>query len=308
MDSKMSIKTRSVSDSIKDLLAELEAHIDFDEDDERPQPEIIAPLSDIVGEMEVMVNDAHAARPRRDGVRTVIIGKPNVGKSTLFNALVQDDRAIVTPYPGTTRDVIDERLMVADALLMVSDTAGIRLNPEAIESQGITRAMDRAHEADILVVTMDISEPVDHEDERLLRLAKDRRCLLILNKMDKCVSEPRFKAPDWIEPEKILKVSALNSQGIELVREALASIAKEILAVDDDHEIGSLNKRAALLMEQALKYIKEPYDQIKAGVYAPPELLAISLRNALDGIGEITGESVDHGILDRVFERFCIGK
>lgn len=308
MDSKISLKTRALSNSIKDLLAELEAHIDFDEDDERPRPDTLGPLNEIASAMDEMVRAAHSARPRRDGIRTVIIGKPNVGKSTLFNALVGDDRAIVTPYPGTTRDVIDERLMVADALLMVSDTAGIRLDPESIESQGINRAMARANEADILVLTLDVSRPLDQEDERLLSFAQDKRCLIVLNKIDKCLAEPSFKGPHWIDPDRILKVSALNSQGLSLVLEALGHMAKEILSVDDDHDIGSLNKRAALLMEQALESVKRPLSQMNAGVWVEPELLAISLRTALDAMGEITGESVDHGILDRVFERFCIGK
>jgi tRNA modification GTPase len=309
LDHKVSLRVKQLSDSLKDLLADLEASLDFDEDDERPAPETAGPLTRIAKEMEEILKASHRARPIKEGIRTVIIGKPNVGKSTLFNALAQDERAIVTPYPGTTRDAIEDYLRVGPASLLITDTAGVRVDPAPIEAEGITRTLRKIEDSDMALAVFDAQSKLDMEDQELLEMIRDKVSIAVINKMDQCASEPSPELPGWLAPNRIARISALTGEGMERLMEIITDCAQSFLNPDEEFESRtSLNQRAALLMESALGYVREPLEQVRSGRAPEPELVAYSVGKALESLEEITGERVEQGILERVFERFCVGK
>jgi tRNA modification GTPase len=308
LDRKVSSRTRQISNELKDLLADIEACIDFDEDDERPFPEILEPLKSIAGNMEDMIRASEIARPRREGVKTVIVGKPNVGKSTLFNGFLNEDRAIVTPLPGATRDTIDEYLNVGDKAVLLTDTAGVRIDPEPIEAEGIARTLKKIQEADIVLLILDATAPLDQEDERLLELTMEKPGLVVLNKIDKCETAPPSGSIERVSSKVVVGISALTGAGMDHLHQALDDLASRLLSGHDDPEDAALNQRAAMLMESSLGYVREPLEKMEEGRWMAPELVAFSLNRALECLEEITGERVEEGILERIFERFCVGK
>ncbi len=308
LDASLSREIRDISDKIKDLLAVVEAHIDFDEEDEKIPPEPTEALEEILDKINSLKRDAESARTRREGLSTVIVGKPNVGKSTLFNALMKADRAIVTPFPGTTRDPVDDYILLGDLSFVLCDTAGIRSNPDPIEDEGIRRARERMDCADIIIAVLDGSTPLDEEDSAVLAACREKQTVVAINKMD-LVKE--HESPCW-EPgssdQLCARISAKTGKGLAKLRDLLAAMGESRAMPGALSSHGSLNRRGLLLMEAATPRIEGLLKRLQSGREIEPEIVSLELRRALEPLEEVTGERVDEGVLDRIFERFCVGK
>ncbi len=303
----LSSEIGTLSSALKDVLAELEAYIDFEDDDEIPQPAIAPRIRGVLEEMEALGMREEKARLRRDGLHAAIVGKPNVGKSSLFNALVEFDRAIVTPHPGTTRDTIDARITLEDVALILSDTAGMREKPDPIEEQGIQRSFTVLDEADLAVLVLDASRPPDRHDELILDACGSKDTILVLNKIDLGQSEQLVRFAEAHREAPSVQVSATTGRFLDELKQLMARMVSEKTSAVEFSGPAGLGKRAVLLLQAASRHLQSVCPVHEP--FAPgPEIMALEIRAALDCLGEITGEQLDDGVLDRVFERFCIGK
>jgi tRNA modification GTPase len=304
LDGSSSAEICEISDGLKDVLAELEAHMDFDEDDEDPPPDPHTRLARTITRIQALKRMIESGRMRREGIRVVISGKPNVGKSTLFNALVRSDRVIVTPYPGTTRDAVDDYLVLDDIAFLLCDTAGIRDNPDPVEEEGIKRTRERIRGADVVVVVLDGSALPNDEDRNVLTACRGKRTLLVLNKMDLgLVVAPQDQT--LCLGCATVPLSAKTGKGIGSLESRLTEIGLELLE-SDVH--GGLSPRCLQPLESAEAHVGKALAAFPNGESMVPEIVSLELRSALSHLEEITGEKVDEGILDRIFERFCVGK
>ena len=308
LDRQVSARVLEISDALRDLLAELEAHLDFDEDDEEPIPDPIPALQTILEKMRALKENAEVGRIRREGLRAVIVGKPNVGKSTLFNALLRRDRTIVTPYPGTTRDTVDEYLLLGEVSILLCDTAGIRREPDPIEKEGISRTLDRINEDDLLITVLDASGPLEAEDNEVLAACAGTEAVLVLNKIDlgQAIRLDHPELQPFLGPRVCL--SAKTGAGMDALTHSLRVFGEQKAVLPTSRQEGSLSHRAVLLLEAAAMPIEAVLDTYKRDGPVPPVIVALETRSALRSLGEITGQGVDEGVLDRIFERFCVGK
>jgi tRNA modification GTPase len=308
LDRTLSKEVHEISNALKDILAELEAYIDFDEDDLEPPPEIEGPLREVFSKMEKLGSNSEKGRISRDGANTVISGKPNVGKSTLFNALMRIDRMIVTPYPGTTRDPVDDYLLLDGMAFRLWDTAGIREDAEPVEEEGIRRSRARLDDADVILAVLDGSAAPDEEDAAVLDAGRGREMIVVLNKADLGLAiDPKGQSLG-LKDVPLVAISAKTGEGLDSIERLLVEIGSKLTRGDFGDSLTSLNSRCLVLMEASCIPLKKLLNSFERGEKVEPEIVSVELRRALGSLEEITGERVDEGILDRIFERFCVGK
>jgi len=308
LDDPMSREIVGISESLKDILAALEAHLDFDEEEEEPVPDFRLPLQQILRRIETMILKGEASRIRREGINAVIAGKPNVGKSTLFNALTKSDRVIVTPYPGTTRDLVDDYLRLGDLCLLLCDTAGIRDNPDRIEEEGIIRTRSRVEAADLVLAVVDAASPLSAEDLAVLDVCRGKPTIVVLNKTDLgLLVDP---AAESLGPSSRPRVpmSAKTGNNLDMLEAFMATAGKSILSGASAELSGSVSSRGILLLESSVAVLANLVHSLDRDHSPKPEIVALEIRRTLAPLEEITGQGVDEGILDRIFERFCVGK
>lgn len=297
-----------LEDRITDATAEVEARVDFAEDVggiETPAHvrEAIAAVS---GELEVLLAGAPWARAVREGVRVPLMGRPNAGKSSLFNALLGEDRAIVTDEPGTTRDRVSERLAIAGVPVTLSDTAGVRLATNPVEAMGVARALAALEGAAVVLWVVDASQPLQPEDESLSASLHGRRVLVALTKSDLA----RVTTPEQVLARleggeaRALPVSSVTGEGLAELRDALASL----LGADQAGGLAGAvaNPRHADALARSRDGLGRAALAAEQG--APGEIVALELRDALAAMGEVTGRNASEELLERIFARFCIGK
>ncbi len=301
LDKGMSSRIASITSTLKDIVAELEAHMDFDEEDENPAPDPESRLASLIPEFTALQRSVESSRMHRDGIRVVIAGKPNVGKSTLFNSLMGSDRVIVTPYPGTTRDPVDDFLVLNGVGFLLCDTAGMRQEPDPIEREGILRTQQRIDSADIAIVVLDGSAPLDEEDERVLCTCSEKASITVLNKADLGLVADSGVA---LLQGTAIPISARTGFGIQELEEQLRIAGSTLFSSDAGSLLSSWCVQPLTSAEQ---HVRATLDGLQTKSMAP-EIIALELRKALEYLEEITGEKADDGILDRIFERFCIGK
>ncbi len=307
----LSRETHMLRGTLADALARVEAAVDFPEDDlpELVDDALFSGLRVARAQMTRLLDTARAGRLYREGASVAIVGRPNVGKSSLFNALLRDTRAIVSPLPGTTRDRIEEAASIGGVPLRLVDTAGLRHTEDAIEQAGVDIARAALREADAVLFVVDASSPLTVEDQRIADELRGATVpvLVACNKADRVPGQPPKDAAPLPHPapegfQKTCPVSALTGAGLDLLEAALGAAllggtaASETPVVSRLHQADSL-RRAAECVDRAL----DNRD-------ASPELLAFELREALTALGEITGETTPEDLLDIIFGQFCIGK
>lgn len=299
---KLSQRVRSLQDPLLDWMALLEAQIDFPEDDipASTRAEHVARADAVLAEIDALLASAEAGRVLRDGVRVAIVGKPNVGKSSLLNALLGEARAIVTDVPGTTRDSIEEWLSLEGIPMRVVDTAGIRHAPDAIEALGIERSRRHLAACDLALVVLDATQPLDAEDRAILHLSAERPRIAVLNKMDAAGAGDPLDDPDLPR----MAVSALRGEGIRELSRAIAARVCGGLDVEHEEVGGNLRHRDALYRSRS--HVAAARGTAAQGL--PADFISIDLRAAVVALGEITGASVTDEILHRIFSQFCLGK
>ena len=291
---------RDAQEQLTTLLAGLEAHIDYP--DEIDEEEAVSGLNEGLDRLIDSLNaaiDERSARIVREGLRVALCGRPNAGKSTLFNALLGEEKAIVTAIPGTTRDVLDGSFTLDGCRVLLSDTAGLRDSEDVVEQIGVERARKTLQEADVALLVVDASQPLTEEDKALLATAFDCPCATLLNKQDAAVVTPE-EAAALNAPSPILSLSAKNGDGLDDVRAFLRTQLKAPQQLLLTHE------RHMAVARQALERLEAARDSLLQD--APADFAAVDLHEALYLLGRITGESVDEKLLDDIFSRFCVGK
>jgi tRNA modification GTPase len=296
----LSRRVHALREQVLDSLADLEAALDFTEDVEAPDEHetsiALERLAEELGRLGALAG-ASASRERLPCV--VICGRPNAGKSTLFNTLVGSDRAIVTPVPGTTRDAVSETCEIAGERVRLLDTAGLRATGDEVEKIGVTVAERAAETADVLLYTIDSTQVANDEDREFLRMRRGTPVLVVGTKGDlPSAGVPSATASPIVD----VNVSAVTGEGLETLRGAIGSrlgfaeAGEEILVLDRHREALSAAEAA----------VREAHDLLRA--HSGPELAAAALRRALTALGEITGETATEELLERIFSTFCIGK
>ncbi len=303
LQGKLANPIRSLRATCLDILAEVEARIDF-EDDLPPlnEAQICAQLQEVYQQVTKILATADKGELLRSGLKVAIVGRPNVGKSSLLNAWSKSDRAIVTNLPGTTRDIIESTLVVGGIPIQVLDTAGIRDTTDTVEQIGVERSRYAAKSADLILLTIDAAAGWTLEDEAIYWQVKHRPLILIINKTD--LAEPKLiQYPPEIK-QVVFTVAATN-QGIDDLETAiLASIeTQKITATNLDLAI---NQRQAAALTRAKVALEQVQKTINESL--PLDFWTIDLRGAIQALGEITGEDVTESVLERIFSRFCIGK
>jgi tRNA modification GTPase len=293
-DGSVSRRIAPLKNQLVELIALLEAGIDFAEDDVSvaPAAEILRRIQPVLDGVTVLARSFQYGSLVHGGITLAIAGRPNVGKSSLFNALLEQDRAIVTDIPGTTRDLVSEHLSIGGIPVKLYDTAGIRQATGLVETLGIERSYQAMADADLALIVLDASRPADAEDEALL--ARAHRHLLVANKCD--------LAP---APPGALAVSALTGQGIPELRAAiLAAVAPPGAWEDETGFITSA--RHEQLLRETVSFLEKATAAVEAGI--PHEMLLLDLYAALQPLDAVTGATTADDILNRIFSTFCIGK
>ncbi|PSO78035.1 MAG: tRNA uridine-5-carboxymethylaminomethyl(34) synthesis GTPase MnmE [Cyanobacteria bacterium QS_4_48_99] len=286
-----------------EILAEVEARIDFEEDlPPLDESDIRTRLQDALAEVNRILATADQGELLRSGLKVAILGRPNVGKSSLLNAWSRSDRAIVTEIPGTTRDVVESQLIVGGIPIEVIDTAGIRDTAETVEKMGVERSRHAAQAADLILLTIDSQAGWTTEDEQIYQQVEHRPVILVINKTDLASAEAVQPPPALTQT---VTTAAATNQGIEHLEEAiLASVQTgNLTAAETDVAI---NQRQAAALTRAKTALEQVQETIHAQL--PLDFWTIDLRSAIQALGEITGEEVSESVLDRIFSRFCIGK
>lgn len=285
-----------------DILAEIEARIDF-ADDLPPldEAEIEQQLEAVLTQVKEILATAEQGELLRRGLKVAIVGRPNVGKSSLLNAWSRTDRAIVTDLPGTTRDVIESTLVVEGIPVQVLDTAGIRETGDTVEKIGVERSRRAAENADLVLLAIDGSSGWTDGDREIYEQVKHKPLILIVNKID--LAQPKSITKSAIK--RVVYTSATNGQGISDLERQIVSLANQGKVMMANSEV-AVNQRQAAALVRARVALEQVQETVKNQL--PLDFRTIDLRGAIQALGEITGEEVTESVLDRIFSRFCIGK
>ncbi len=287
-----------LSSELKDILCQTEYALEFEEDDRfNPIKKIKDRLRKLEIEIGRIIAKGESERFLREGALVVIVGKPNVGKSSIFNCLLERERAIVTEIPGTTRDILEERIVIAGTPIRLVDTAGLRKTRKKVEVLGVNKTSDYLTDADLVLTVFDNSKPIDSEDKRVMKDTKNKNHLLIINKID-LKNRLNQKFFNGTGNKKIIRTSARYNQGINELRKYLT---KQFESKDRD-EYFITNRRHI----EALKRTVQAIAKTQKETYL--ELIAQEIRNANDALCEITGKITNEDILNQIFAQFCIGK
>ncbi|MEA5511631.1 tRNA uridine-5-carboxymethylaminomethyl(34) synthesis GTPase MnmE [Crocosphaera sp. UHCC 0190] len=303
LQGKLAQPIRQLRHTCLDILAEIEARIDFEEDLLPLDENVVSEgLEAILRQVETILSTADQGELLRTGLKVAIVGRPNVGKSSLLNAWSRSDRAIVTDLPGTTRDVVESQLVVGGIPIQVLDTAGIRETVDQVEKIGVERSRLAARQADLILLTIDAQVAWTREETEIYQPIAHLPVILVINKID--LATPDFSQfPAQIK--HIVKTSAAQNQGIDGLEKAiLASVHQENLkAANLDLAINQRQAAALTRAKIALQQVEETINN-----QLPLDFWTIDLRTAIQALGEITGEEITESVLERIFSRFCIGK
>jgi tRNA modification GTPase len=304
---KFSKKIDAMRHDILAMIAHLEASIDFPEDDidDVVTEEVRSRIEIIRSQISGLLATAKTGKILRDGLETAIIGKPNVGKSSLLNALLQETRAIVTNVPGTTRDSIEEYANIGGIPLRIIDTAGIRDTDDFVEKLGVDKARAYIEHASLVLVLFDFSREISSEDEDIIKLVKDKEALILINKTDLKGYLSVAKIREKLPLHKFIEISTVEETGLDQLRTAITDMVYSDQVQQGESAFVN-NAREANILHVADTHLKEALMTIEHEMSA--DFVVIDLRSAWEKLGEITGDTVGEDIIDEIFSQFCIGK
>lgn len=307
LDGTLAQLIRTIREDLIALIAHLEVAIDYPEEDieELTMDETAAKLRPILGQIDNLLATANRGRLLRDGIVTAIVGRPNAGKSSLMNALLRENRAIVTDVPGTTRDSIEEAITIEGIPVRLIDTAGIRETDDIVEKIGVDRAKEYLESAQIVVCVIDASKPLTVEEEVMLRSTSGKNTIVFLNKADKGAVITESTVSDYGEFTVIATISAANGEGMDVLAEAVKQLVYGGTVQNESTALLS-NVRHITLMEQAKSQLETSLSTIESGL--PVDFVVTDMREAWERLGDITGDSLRESMVDELFSRFCLGK
>jgi tRNA modification GTPase len=299
LDGRLSSRINDLHGQLLATLAYLTARIDFPED-EVPSQDVAQPLNEALQKLRDLIATADAGMVYRFGVKTAIVGRPNVGKSSLLNRLLREDRSIVTPFPGTTRDTIEEVANLKGVPFLLVDTAGIVHGRDVVESLGVERSRKAIGQADLVLTVIDVSQPITDADREIVALIGDKSALVVANKCDL----PQQAIPEELGLETV-RTSALLGEGLSHLEEKMVELALGgRIMVSDAPMVNNPRHKDAL--ERSAKSLDQALQDLDAGM--PDDFVTIHLTTSLNALGEITGETVQEDLLEAIFANFCIGK
>ena len=307
LEGYLSEKLAKIKKEIMDVMVNIEVDIDYPEYDveEVTNKEVSDMLNSVGQQLEKLEKSFDNGKMIKEGIKTVIVGRPNAGKSSLLNAILKEDRAIVTEYEGTTRDTIEEFVTVNGIPLKLIDTAGIRKAKDEVEKIGIEKSREMVKEADLIIAIFDSSEELTKEDLEILGLIKNKRVIILLNKSDLPSkineNDQRLKKIS----KAIINISALNKTGIEELYDEITKLF-DLNKINLDQEIVITNLRHKNLISKANENVKKAKQALNEKM--PLDVIAIFIKDILEDLGCITGDMVTEDIIDEIFSKFCLGK
>ena len=307
LEGYLSIEINKIKAKILDLMADIEASIDYPEYDieERTSQNIIDESKNILNMLKKLESTFEAGKILRDGVNVAIVGRPNAGKSSLLNAILKEDRAIVTNIEGTTRDTIEEYVTIKGILFKLIDTAGIRKADNEIEKIGIDKSRKALNEADLVIAIFDSTKKLTEEDKEIIEFIKDKNSIILLNKSD--LKNNILKEEKIITGlnKKTIEISALEKTGIEELYNSMVELFR-INEINTENTSIITNVRHKEAIGSAENSIKKVEKTIKENI--PIDITAIYFKEAIEELNKITGESVTEDIINEIFSKFCLGK
>ena len=303
----LSKEIAGIKQEIMDVMIGIEVAIDYPEYDvdDVTNKQIIDMLVKVEDKLAKLEKSFDNGKIIKEGIKTAIIGKPNAGKSSLMNAILKEDRAIVTEYEGTTRDTIEEFVTINGIPLKLVDTAGIRDAKDEVEKIGIAKSKEMANSADLLIAIFDASKELDEEDLEILELAKKKKSIILLNKIDLNTKLDENDLRLREASDSIIKISALNKIGIEKLYDEITKLFN-LNEINLDNDIVITNIRHKNLISKAIENVKKTKETIENKM--PLDIVAIFIKDILEDLGSITGEIVTDDIIDEIFAKFCLGK
>ena len=306
LEGYLATSIRKIKDGILDVMTNIEVSIDYPEYD---TPEVLE--DDLKKKMEEVLDKLHKLEASfdngkliKEGIKTAIIGKPNAGKSSLLNAILKEDRAIVTEYEGTTRDTIEEFVNINGIPLKLIDTAGIRETENEVEKIGIEKSIKYAKEADLVILIIDGSKDLSKEDIEILNIVNPKKTIIILNKID-LEQKIDENTPEIVKFNNIIKISALKKEGIDKLYEKINDLFN-FNQINVDNDIVITNERHKIQIQKAIQNLNKAIKSLSINM--PIDIVAIGLKDVLSDLGEITGEEASEEIINEIFARFCLGK
>lgn len=301
----LSKEINSLREYMLNILALIEHSIDFTEDDEEIDPQIPKTIEEklvvSIHKMEKLLKDASEGRIIREGLNTAIVGKPNVGKSSLLNKLLKENRAIVTDIPGTTRDVIEEYISLDGIPVKIIDTAGIRKSSDVVEKIGIEKSRKKIEEADLVILMLDASRELDDEDREIIQYVKNKNYIVLLNKND---LNQKLSLNQIKELKNVINISALKGNGIGELKKMILEMFFNGDVQNESLIISNSRHKQALF--RALDNCKIALESVKLNEYL--DLISINVTAALKSLGEITGAELEEDLVNKIFSEFCVGK
>ena len=307
LEGYLSKEIKSIKKEILDVLVNAEVSIDYPEYDipEVQEKEIREMIENVKSKLEKLEKSFDNGKIIKDGIKTAIIGKPNSGKSSLLNAILKEERAIVTDIAGTTRDTIEEFVNINGIPLKLVDTAGIRETSDEVEKIGVKKSIKQAEEADLIIAIFDASKELTQEDLEILKLIKEKESIILLNKVDlkTIITEKDERLKN--SSANILKISALNKIGIEDLYNKISEMFN-LNKINFDNEILITNIRHKNIISKALENIRKVEESLNNNM--PIDIITIYIKEILENLSEITGEAVTEDVINEIFSKFCLGK
>ena len=307
LEGVLSRKIKEIKQEILDVMVNVDVSIDYPEYDveDVTNSQISSMLDSVQNKLEILEKSFDNGKLIKEGIKTAIIGKPNAGKSSLLNAILKEDRAIVTEYEGTTRDTIEEFVNIEGVPLKLIDTAGIRDAKDEVEKIGIKKSKEIANDADLVIAIFDSSKELTVEDEEILNIIKNKKSIILLNKADlnSVLTENDAKFKEITE--NVIKISALNGVGLEKLYNLISKMFS-LEEINVDNDVIVTNLRHKNLISKAIENVKKAKNTVQENM--PIDIIAIFIKDILEDLGNITGEVVTDDIINEIFSKFCLGK